>query len=641
MARKNRWRSANPSNRRLLLSYGRKVVMRSLAPVFLAPVFCTGFSWHQKSKIANVHLLSLALFFIASALIAQVRTPAKPQPDSSPAETKPEDRWVLQGHITDAITGQPVKDANLQLHERAPNGNPRVYSSTSETDGTFAFANIDPGYYNLTVSRSGYAETAYHATLAVPTGAVISIRPGQKLAKIDVSLTPLGVVTGTVLDQNGSPVAMASVAVLASAWLRGKLVHYIQNGARTNDLGQYRIVNVRPGNYYLLVQRVRAAAGSAATPQPEKAEIRPVRTYYPSALTRDAASPLTVKAGQELTAMDIRLRTAATYHIRGRVSGVPPGGATGNLGVNVVLRGEAPAQFLPDVAALTKVHTFDFPGAAPGAYTLWLMSLAGPLKLFARQDVQVGEADLNNVQFVVTPISIQGQITIANTPPSGVAPLDLKSVQISLHGAEPLMNAGYVTSPVNEDGTFALENLAPGRYDVLLGGTASKTYESSVQFADKEIIGQELDLTPGGGQLNVVLRYGPAEVRGTVPELQNKRKGQASSQPDVTVVLTADTAPEDFYGIRMIAPNYDGSFGMTNVPPRHYRAYAIEKLDRAQLQNPDVLKELQSKGTEVDLDENDKKQIEAPLVTAEQMQEIYAKLGIEVPQESNLFNEFN
>jgi hypothetical protein len=325
------------------------------------------------------------------------------------------------------------------------------------------------------------------------------LRPGQQLAKIDVSLTPLGVVTGTVIDRDGSPVAGASVAVLASEWYRGRLVHYLRNGARTDDLGQYRIVNVRPGNYYLLVRSVRAAAAGAAGAEPGKPEIRPVRTYYPSALTLDAASPLTIKAGQEITGMDIPLRTAATYHIRGVISGVLPDGANDKLRVNLVLRGEATASFLPDMAAVIKGRTFDFAGAAPGSYTLCLMSLIGPLKLLAHQDVHVGEADVNNVQFVVTSISIQGQITIENTPQAGVAPIDLKSLHIGLHGAEPLMVAGLVTSPVKEDGTFALENLAPGRYDVLLAGTASKAYESSVQFANREIIGQELDLTHGGG----------------------------------------------------------------------------------------------------------------------------------------------
>ena len=98
-------------------------------------------------------------------------------------------------------------------------------------------------------------------------------------------------------------------------------------------------------------------------------------------------------------------------------------------------------------------------------------------------------------------------------------------------------------------------------------------------------------------------------------------------------MLIADTAPEDLNGIRTIALDYNASFGMTNVPPRHYVACAIDKLDRSQLQDPDVLKELQSRGARVDLKENDRKQIEVPLITAEQMGEIYTKLAIEVPQE--------
>jgi hypothetical protein len=75
-----------------------------------------------------------------------------------------------------------------------------------------------------------------------------------------------------------------------------------------------------------------------------------------------------------------------------------------------------------------------------------------------------------------------------------------------------------------------------------------------------------------------------------------------------------------------------GSFTVKQVPPGRYRAYAFEKMDFQQLQNPEVVRQLASKGTDVELKENDKKQIQLPLITTDDMQQIYSRLGIELPQ---------
>src|SRR5579884_508457 len=288
------------------------------------------------------------LFFVLGwPVIAQVRTAASPQSD--------ENRCALQGRITDALTGEPVAKATIQLRMRAPYANAPVYSGTSEADGTYKFANVDPGPYNLNVSSSGYADSSYGASLAIPTGAVLNLRPGQKLTKIDVVLMPLGTVSGRVTDENGNPAEKASVAVLGSVWYRGEIRYTLQNGARTDELGQFRISNIRPGKYYLMVLRLGPFPSTAVSRAPGKHDIRPVRTYYPNALTLDSATPLTIKSGQQLTTMDIQLRNSATYHLRGQVSGAAPE----HLAVALVLRDGQSAVLLPDLVTVKEDHTFD------------------------------------------------------------------------------------------------------------------------------------------------------------------------------------------------------------------------------------------------------------------------------------------
>lgn len=537
---------------------------------------------------------------------------------------------AVQGRITDAMTGQPVKNANVQLRARSPHPDAPSYAGTSQIDGTYKFENVGPGYYNLIVHNSGYAESAYHGGFANRSGDVLNLRPGQQLANIDVALTPLGVITGKVVDQDGDPVANASVAFLTLMWSRGLPGHFVQNGAITNDLGQFRIINVRPGKYYLFVQRVRSSPLSIATPGTP--DVRPVRTYLPNALTLDEAKPFTISNGQQLKDMDIRLRTGPTFHIRGTVSGAIPDIAMDSLRLAVAVRGEPTMPVLSDPGTIAKDHGFDLSGLAPGSYTLCLMSTNGPLKLLARQDIEVGQGDVSGIQLVISPIVIQGQIAIANAPSAGVSPVDLKSLRLNLHAAEAVMMSAFPTAAVNEDGTFTLANVAPGKYDLMVfGGAAPHFYEASAQFDNREIGGQQLDVTHGGGQLNITLRYGPAGVTGIVPEVQNRFKTDPASHPDVTLALVGGAAPQDFYGIIIGDVRHNGTFFRGGIPPGHYRAYAIEKLDPAQLQNPNLLKALQTYGTELNFVENDKKQIQLPLITADKMQQIYAQAGIDSP----------
>jgi hypothetical protein len=195
-----------------------------------------------------------------------------------------------------------------------------------------------------------------------------------------------------------------------------------------------------------------------------------------------------------------------------------------------------------------------------------------------------------------------------------------------------------VNSNVTENGDFTLADLSPGKYDLLISVPGARAYQSSVLFNGREIDGRELDLSQGGGQVNVVLKYGPATVRGIVSGLQtasarNETSSTENTAPrDVTVAFIGDTAPEDLYSIRTIAMDFNGRFGMSNIVPGHYRAYAVEGLDPTRLQNPEFLQALQAKATDVELREYDSKQLQVPLIKAEDMQAIYARSGVDVAQ---------
>jgi len=99
--------------------------------------------------------------------------------------------------------------------------------------------------------------------------------------------------------------------------------------------------------------------------------------------------------------------------------------------------------------------------------------------------------------------------------------------------------------------------------------------------------------------------------------------------PAISIVLVPDVLNADGSGMYYGNANQVDSFTIKNITPGHYRAYALENVNTNELQDPDVLKQLESKATEVEIKENDRKQIQLPLISSADLQQIFARLGID------------
>ncbi len=573
-----------------------------------------------------------------------------PQLTPPPSTTAPDQRCVLQGRVTNSQTGETLKKVTIRLTRHGsgagsmggvPTAGPQGYSATSEADGSFRIDNIEPGDYTLSGQRSGYLNTQYGSKGRAGSGTVLSLRPGQQITDINLTLKPQAVITGKVVDEDGDPVAGVMVQVLGEMWQRGKLRYFPRGAANTNDLGEFRSANLPPGKYYLCAQRMNYMRMNETPPAPGKPDIRPIRTCYPDAVSFDAATPLGVKAGQDLSGIDIRLHSAQTYHLRGKIAGNLPAEHAQQVIVNLVARDEQ-MFFFGNQAMATKDQTFDIPGVAPGSYTLSVMVMSGKVQGLAQQPVDVGAGDVNDVVLtVLPPSSLRGNIRVDGTPQAGTAAMDLANVRVNLTPAD--MTRMMMSTPSGQsspDGTFRLENIQPGRYDVQANAPAG-TYLKSVRYGQQEILGKELDLGAGAaGDLELTFRYGAAEVDGTVQAAESgsapagtSSTGQpAASAAATSILLVPEVLNSDGSGMHFGSTNQNGTFTFKNVPPGHYRAYAFEDVDTDDLQNPEVLKQLESRGTDVELKENDRKQVQLPLISADDVQQVFARLGIDSPQ---------
>src|SRR6202012_1616069 len=99
----------------------------------------------------------------------------------------------------------------------------------------------------------------------------------------------------------------------------------------TNDLGEYRIANLSPGNVYLSVNpppdfKSLIEASGANANQPRNAEKTPTSyqtTFYPGTTDRSQATPIQLHAGDDYP-VNFSLVSGPSLTIRGSVVNLPP-----------------------------------------------------------------------------------------------------------------------------------------------------------------------------------------------------------------------------------------------------------------------------------------------------------------------------
>src|SRR6516225_10709287 len=194
-----------------------------------------------------------ALFPLALALLhtllSQVPATATTQSDARQPAVKPEEMCIIEGVVVKATTGDALKKAVLTLTKVEERNQPK--NATSDASGHFQLKNVEPGRYHLYASRNGYARREYGQRATHGSGTILTLTAGQHLKDISFRLTPAGVIAGHVYDEDGEPIAEAEVQALRFGYEKGQRKLAPSRFARTNDLGEYRLYGLPPGQYYV------------------------------------------------------------------------------------------------------------------------------------------------------------------------------------------------------------------------------------------------------------------------------------------------------------------------------------------------------------------------------------------------------
>ena len=381
----------------------------------------------------------LALCLLVPVIFAQ-GPPAGPTP-KEPARPK--------GTITGRVTGedgQPIANARVVAEAQRSN---RSVGATAITgpDGKFRIENLERGAYSVRGQVPAHFDASY---LEYERGVRAFYRLGDTVA---VTMLKGGVITGRVTDAKGEPVMGTRVNMVRVRTLEGRVVREVNRfmgslERLTDDRGVFRNYGLLPG-VYVVSAGGKFSMGFRATPHGDEAP-----TFYPSA-TRDNATEVTVRTGEEAGGVDVRLRQEGGRTVSGTVEGV--GDA-------------AHAEYITDVRFIAASNTeyqghllfygratsgdgFAFESLTDGEYDLVALRYqinGGKVLAGAARRVSVRGTDVQGLKITFAPLaSISGRIVLEN--PSSSA-----STQAKMTTATPLTPPPSAVAPACREKPDAL-----------------------------------------------------------------------------------------------------------------------------------------------------------------------------------------
>jgi protocatechuate 3,4-dioxygenase beta subunit len=493
-------------------------------------------------------------------------------------EVKPEDMGSVSGTIISALTGEPLRKASVSLTTRGRGGRPLVAST--DASGKFTLTNVAPGEYRLVGSRNGFVRQEYGARQPGRSGAALTVNKAQNVTQANIALTPHGVITGRIVDEENEPVQGVQVQAMRTGYAQGRKQLISNGGASTDDRGIYRIYSLAPGKYFI---SATARGGRMGMVQERQGTTEAyASTYYPGTSDPATAAPIDVGPGAEVPGVDIRLMKTATVTVKGKISGLAAAGDRARaMAVLVPRDGSSFNMFDRRPGTVDRQGGFEIRSVPPGSYTLLAMQFGQTTRASAQMPLQVGNSDVDGVSLTLVPAA-----TLAGAVRTETAGVDLSAVRVTLRPVEnsfggPGPGGPNDPSEHGKDGTFALKNVTTGVYTVNVSGLPAGHYVRSIRYGQEDALAR-LDLTQGiAGSLDIRLSPEAAALSGSV--INDKQQPAAQ----VSVVIAPDASRKQFPHLyRLTTTDDTGAFSVTGLAPGDYLVYAFETIETGAHQDP-------------------------------------------------------
>ncbi|HXI31786.1 MAG TPA: carboxypeptidase-like regulatory domain-containing protein, partial [Vicinamibacterales bacterium] len=475
-------------------------------------------------------------------------------------------------------------------------------STSTDADGRFELTDLQPGRYIVTATRNTYVPSNWGQTQSGAPGTPLDVHAGEVNEHVDFSLQRGGVVTGRIVDEFGEPMSSLQVTAMQTRLINGKR-DLIQMGfATTDDLGEFRIFGLAPGQY--------SVKATWRRPGPPPDPTSPDRTgypetFFPGTTEADQAQRFTLRAGQTVSDLAMALSPIATARVEGTIvdaDGRPMTGTTlivGKTSGNSGFFSGGPVR--PD-------GTFVVASLTPGEYLLRTQPMP-PRKDVATMKLTVGTEDIKDVRLVAMPPStISGRVIIDPAQ----APSLPNAVQLTAMPIDGQVFGGMMTARVGDDLSFEL-TAAAGHYRINWVNQPPGWTIRAIRINNVDVTDDDVDVKAGENitGVDIELTNRTATISGLVTAA-----GGTPAKDYTVIVFAADSkrwTPNSRY-LRIGRPDQDGRFKVTGLAPADYSVIAIERVETpGQWNDPEFLQRLSPKASGVTLMEGETRTIELKL----------------------------
>ena len=538
----------------------------------------------------------------------------------------------IRGRVINAMTGAPIRRAQIQasyVAEQGGRGEPPRTESTDDS-GAFRFSNLPAGRWSLRASKNGFVEQQYGQRSAFASVDPVTLAEGQQFVA-DFRLSRGGAVSGRIVDEFGDPIAGVTVSALRFQ-VSAQGVRTTRTGTTvpSDDTGAYRIYGLPPGQYYISVNDPGARVvinindvlsnvpvfspdgniavdtfsidGPAGALGRETQRFAP--TYYPGTATIADAQRLTLALGEEQSGISMAIVPVRAARITGRVVG-----SNGSVAqTRITLANQFGQSWNTNVGrGSASDGAFALANIPPGSYTLEAVgaSVGTAPPEVASMPITVNGQDIGGLQITT---GSAGRIS-GSVVADGGSRLPQANIRIT---AQPFSQGSFVpTATVSGTGTFELEGLLGVytlRFDSLPTGWAMKSItangvdvsDAAVEFRPADRVSMRVELTDRITQVTGSVRAERAVNGATVIIFPDEpSKWTSTSRFIKTARLTEG-----------------GQFTVRGLPPHsRYLAVAVDFIEAGEAQSPEFLQRAKTVASaSFGLSAGDQRILDLPLV---------------------------
>jgi Carboxypeptidase regulatory-like domain len=561
-----------------------------------------------------LHLRITGMLIVLSCIFACPGLSLFAQQSSSTEDAADQAKQLctVGGSVVRSGTNEPLTKARIVLRAEDERSSP-PHVTVTNAQGQFTIEDIPPGRYVLRVERNGYMGKTYGEDDQGNSSTILTLKPAQHMTDLVFRLQRCGVISGRILDDDGEPVEGVTVELLGQSRWHGKVNTHTARQEQTNDLGEYRLFDLRPGRYFV---RAYPSANSWETIAGTILESSTLKSaggyapiYYPKASEIARASSIELKAGEEVSGIDLMLVRQRTYRIRGRVFNPivdRPGGET-----SVGLVPEDPVTSSSADIRRGSINEitgdFEINDVPAGRYIVYAEWRDGENEFAGLVSVAVSNTSVDSIRIVINRgADVPGRIVV-----EGKAAVP-REISVGLEGRNPRQLGSVERAKMKPDGTFLLTGLFDGVYDIDVWSECDVCYLKTATSNGQDILERGLEIGSGTSQSPIELIY--SSNSGTVDGTVVRTDGLPASGAEVVLIPDRHRfSPYSDY--REKSTDQYGHFTIRGIAPGDYHVYSWQSAD-FDYTDREFLKRFEQKAQTLSISENDKKSLQLPLLAA-------------------------